>query len=211
MTFRKRVYDLNFAFRFIKFYYFTKYSTYSVKSSILTPYVLFNHYFKYMSDHLYKEKNNLFSKRKINYNLNIHSHNEKLLKSFDSNIVNKYTLAASSHPLSLYKFIDSSFTFRDRSYYDRIDHNQGFLKQCKIYYSMILYYQRMYVYYSENFVSCEKYFSISKKQYYIHKKFLKSLIAAYYSDMSFESRQTLLSLIKFYYIKFDSWNKLYRD
>lgn len=182
-----------------------KFSTYSVKSSISTPYSLFNYYFKYISDHLYKEKSNKFSKYKIDSNLNVHSRHKKFIKSFDPNIYNNYVLAASSHPNTLYKFIDSSYSFRDKYFRYRSCHSRGFLEQCKIYYSRMLYYQRMFIYYNNKFLQSKNCLIYSKDKLLMYKNYLRHLSIVY----RMKKDKNIFYFIKLCYFKYNLFNKLY--
>lgn len=94
-----------FTRKYLKFFYLHRYNTYSIKSTILNPFVLPNFYVKLVSDTLgfkYKHRAYNFSKYRKGSNI------------YNSELCNFYSLRSTIYPTKLFQFINSAHPFFHR-------------------------------------------------------------------------------------------------
>jgi len=182
LSYKRKLYKRNFTFQFIKYFYFTKFNTYCIKSSILAQHAMHNYFFKYISDHLYRDK---FK------DSDIYSYNHKLIKSYDSHNYDKLLMTASLHSKSLYKFINRSHLFRDRNYSVNIKSSQKYSLRCQKYYMIMFHYQRRYIHYKNKLFSYRKFLINSNKKRNTIRNHLMLLINIYKKDKNFLNNMSM--------------------
>ena len=159
-----------------------------------------NYFFKYISDHLYRDK---FK------DSDIYSYNHKLIKSYDSHNYDKLLMTASLHSKSLYKFINRSHLFRDRNYSVNIKSSQKYSLRCQKYYMIMFHYQRRYIHYKNKLFSYRKFLINSNKKRNTIRNHLMLLINIYKKDKNFLNNMSMH--VRLCYLKYMLWNKLSKN
>lgn len=126
-----------------------------------------NYYFKFMVDHIYKEKQDFVSLYSV-------SSHKKLINSYSSRHYNNIFVSLSSK--DTYKFMSRSSIFRDKYYNIRLNNQISYFTKCQLYYSTMLYYNKLYKKYKGYLRSYKKSLFYCKGYMYKWIMYLNKLI-----------------------------------
>jgi hypothetical protein len=191
LTKRRKAHLKPFSFRFIKLYYFLKYSNYCVKSTILNPTILSNYYFIFMTDHFHGNKNSILS--------NAISYHSKYINSYNSPSQIKALFQTQFYASNTYKFINRSRIFRDKFYISRLRNCENYSLTCQKYYSVMLYYKKLNDYY----LSRLRYYRMIKKLCKQTRNYWSFHLNYFKNNFEGKLRRTYI------YSKFFTWNNNY--